>query len=368
MKPNKMTVAVLFGGCSSEYAVSLQSAAAVLAHLDRERYTVVAVGITKEGRWLRYTGPVSTLEEDTWAQDTARLFPCLLSPDRADHGLWECRPEGWRLVHLDAVLPILHGRNGEDGTVQGLCELAGIPVAGCGCLCSALCMDKDKAHKLAAVAGVTVPRGFVVTAASDAAVAAENAETLGWPLFVKPLRAGSSLGVTRVTRRENLPAALQAAFAFDREVLVEQAVPGFEVGCAVLGPDENGALLVGEVDEIELGAAVRNEGSGFFDFSEKYTLVNSAIHVPARIPPETAERIQKTAATVYRALGCRGFARVDLFLTPHGGIYFNEVNTIPGFTAHSRYPNMMKAAGYGFSDVLDRILASALAQESGVRT
>lgn len=352
----KKNVAVLFGGCSTEHAVSLQSAHAVLCHLDKEKYAPIPVGITRDGRWFRYTGPADALPGGRWADDAAHLVPAILSPDRSVHGLVEFLPDGSaRTTRLDAVLPILHGKNGEDGTVQGLCELAGIPLAGCGTLSSALCMDKHRAHLLAQLAGVQTPRAFVLRPLDTAEDAATQAEGLGYPLFVKPVRAGSSFGVTRVARREALPAALHEAFRHDAEVLVEQAIPGFEVGCAVLGPDAAGRLVTGEVDEIELAG-----GDGFFDYTEKYTLKTSAIHVPARIPAQKAAEIKQAAQAVYRALGCTGFARVDLFLTPEGGIFFNEVNTIPGFTAHSRYPSMMKAAGLGFAQVLDLILGQVM--------
>lgn len=169
---------------------------------------------------------------------------------------------------------------------------------------------------------------------------------LNYPLFVKPLRAGSSFGITKVAGPEDLEGAVRHAFEYDSYVILEETIPGFEVGCAVLGTEE---LLVGEVDEIELS-------QGFFDYTEKYTLKTSSIHVPARISPEKAKEIKETAKTIYRGLGCSHFARVDMFLTPEGEIYFNEVNTIPGFTAHSRYPNMMKAAGISFEELLSRLL------------
>lgn len=241
---------------------------------------------------------------------------------------------------------MLHGKNGEDGTIQGLFELAGVPVIGCGALSSALCMDKVRSHQLAALAGVAVPKGTVVTRPYDPEALAEAARSIGYPLFVKPVRAGSSFGVTRLEGPEGLIPAVEGAFRHDREVLLEEAVPGFEVGCAVLG---NGELTVGLVDEIELSG-------GFFNFEEKYTLKTSAIHCPARIPQEKAAEIQAAAKVIYRALDCRVFARVDLFLTPVGKIVFNEVNTIPGFTSHSRYPTMMKGIGLDFSALVDRII------------
>ena len=272
-------------------------------------------------------------------------MPCTLVLSRGVSRLLLLDGSGTQLS-FDAAFPVLHGKNGEDGTLQGLLELAGIPVIGCGTLSSALCMDKDRAHKLAALAGIKIPRSAVFRrdAGMDALQAA--AAELGYPLFVKPVRAGSSFGITRVIGPEGLAGAAAAAFANDRELLLEEAIPGFEVGCAVLGTDE---LTVGAVDEIELS-------QGFFDFEEKYTLKTSAIHCPARIPPQKVAEIQAAAKTIYRTLDCKGFARVDLFLTPEGEIVFNEVNTIPGFTAHSRHPNMMKVAGLPFTALITRII------------
>ena len=338
------TILVLFGGCSTEYEVSLQSAHGVLQALDRSRFTPLTVGITREGRWLRYPGGLSHLETGDW-QAQPDCVPCTLSLDRGDRRLLWLDGSG-RSEGFDAAFPILHGKNGEDGTVQGLLELVGAPIIGCGALSSALCMDKDRAHKLAALAGVRVPRSRLFRRGAVLPQMARAAEELGYPLFVKPVRAGSSFGVSRVNTPDQLPAAVWSAFAHDREILLEEAVPGFEVGCAVLGSDE---LTVGAVDEIQLS-------QGFFDYTEKYNLITSRIYCPARISPEKAAEIQETAKTVYRALDCRVFARVDLFLTPWGEIVFNEVNTIPGFTAHSRYPGMMKAAGWDFGDLVSRLI------------
>ena len=339
------TILMLFGGCSTEHDISLQSAQAVLEYMDRGRWLPLMVGITRQGEWLCYNGPVSAIGDGGWQRDAAHCTPCALSLDRDRHQLLLLGGRVSR-VSFDGAFPILHGKNGEDGTVQGLLELAGIPFAGCGALSSALCMDKDRSHKLAALAGVPSPKGFVFSAGADRGDIQAAAQTLGYPLFVKPVRSGSSFGITRVTQPAGLLPAVEEALGHDREVLLEEAVDGFEVGCAVLGNEE---LTLGQVDEIELSG-------GFFDFTEKYTLKTSAIHCPARIPPEKALAIQNAARTVYRALDCRGFARVDLFLTTRGEVVFNEVNTIPGFTAHSRYPNMMKAAGISFTDLVTRIL------------
>ena len=347
----KLRLAVLFGGCSPEHEVSLQSAYGVLTHLDPAKYEPVPVGITRQGRWFLYRGPYDALPDGSWEKQAGFLTPAVLSPDRETHGLLLLSPAEPSALRLDAAFPVLHGKNGEDGTVQGLLELAGIPVVGCGVLPSALCMDKDMAHRLAAAAGVAVPRSALFWAGEDLALLGPRTAGLAWPRFVKPARAGSSFGVSRIAGPAELEGAVAAALEHDSKVVIEEAVPGFEVGCAVLGREE---LTVGLVDEIELAG-------GFFDYTEKYHLITSAIHVPARISPEQTAEIQDTAKTVYRALGCDGFARVDLFLTPEGKVVFNEVNTIPGFTSHSRYPAMMAGIGLDFPALLGRLIALAVA-------
>lgn len=347
----KLNVAIIFGGCSPEYSVSLESAHAVVTHMDRTRYDPVLVGISQAGNWLYFTGDAEKIKADTW-NDPTHCVPALVSPDRDSHALLVLKNGAVEKIALDVAFPVLHGRNGEDGTVQGLFELAGIPLVGCGVLASALCMDKDRAHKLAQAAGVHVPASVVLDRQTDLDSALALAGQLGYPLFVKPLRAGSSYGITKVMKRDKLPAAIDLAFEYDCRIILEEAISGFEVGCAVLGND---ALTVGELDEIELT-------DGFFNFTEKYTLRTSAIHVPARIPAAKAEEMKETAQRIYRALGCQGFARVDMFLDSGGRVVFNEVNTIPGFTAHSRYPSMMKAIGMSFEQVISNVIELAVSE------
>ena len=336
------TILVLFGGCSTEYEVSLQSAYAVIQALDRSRYLPLTVGITREGCWLRYQGAPDHLISGDW-QIQPECIPCTLSLNRNERQL--LLSDG-TVESFDAAFPVLHGKNGEDGTVQGLLELAGVPIIGCGALSSALCMDKDRAHKLASLAGVRVPKSMVFSRDTPFSTVEQAALSLGWPLFIKPVRAGSSFGVSRVTEPEQLADAVQEAFRHDREILLEEAIPGFEVGCAVMGKE---TLTVGQVDEIELT-------QGFFDYTEKYHLETSRIYCPARIAPEQAAEIQETAKRLYRALDCRVFARVDLFLTPAGEIVFNEINTIPGFTAHSRFPGMMRTVGWEFGPLVNHLV------------
>ena len=289
---NKKTIAVLFGGHSSEYSVSLHSAHAVLTGLNTEKYDIIPIGITREGDWYRYCGDPEKLMDDTWADDPAALIPTVVSPNRSVHGILEfpskssfCpdSPDGSgkdapngsvRTTRIDFAFPVLHGKCGEDGTVQGVFELAGIPVIGCGTLSSALCMDKDRAHRLAALAGIAAPKAVTISCFERDNAAALTA-CLTYPLFVKPVRAGSSYGISRISGPNELSAALDLAFSHDSEVIIEENVEGFEVGCAVVGINE---LFVGRVDEIELD-------HGFFDYAEKYERASAVIHMPARIDP-----------------------------------------------------------------------------------
>lgn len=342
----KKRIAVLFGGNSTEYEVSLQSAYSVLKNMDNNKYDIVPIGITREGEWYHYTGEYSHIEDNTWMNEVEHIFPIVVSQSRLDKSLIQFSKEHCEWIKIDLAFPVLHGKNGEDGRLQGLFELAGIPVVGCDTLSSALCMDKDRAHIVVQAMGIAVPKGITFKQWQQDEALLKIDKSLTYPMFVKPIRSGSSFGITKVNEKAQLEKAVENAFQYDDEVIVEEAIDGFEVGCAILGKDE---LIVGRVDEIELAG-------GFFDFTEKYTLQSSKIHMPARIDKDTENRIQETAKIIYKALNCSGFARVDMFLTKENEIVFNEVNTIPGFTTHSRYPNMMKGAGLSFRDILDKLI------------
>lgn len=342
---NKKKIAVIFGGCSSEYPVSLQSAYSIISHIDKKLYEVIMIGITREGEWFRYLGSAENIKNDTWYRDKNTCIPVIISPDRKIQGIIEFGEEV-KYIKIDAAFPVLHGKNGEDGTIQGLIELAGIPLIGCGTLSSALCMDKDRAHKLVETIGIEVPKSVVLYKNYDVKKLLEITKDLIYPIFVKPVKSGSSFGITKVCDMTDLPGAVKEAFLHDDEVILEENVEGFEVGCAVMGNDE---LTIGEVDEIELTG-------GFFDYTEKYTLKSSYIHMPARIDKNTADKIKQAAAKIYRVLGCRVLARVDMFLTPDKRIVFNEVNTMPGFTSHSRYPNMMKGIGLNYDELITKLI------------
>jgi D-alanine--(R)-lactate ligase len=270
----------------------------------------------------------------------------VLSPDRSTHGLLVLEDGRWESIRLDLVFPVLHGRFGEDGAIQGLLELSGIPYVGCDIQSSALCMDKSLTYLVARSAGISTP-DFCTLAAYES----PQPDRHIYPVFVKPARSGSSFGVSKVTRGEDLVGAVQAARQYDSKVLIEEAVVGSEVGCAVLG--ERFGLITGEVDRISLT-------HGFFRIHQEARpeagSENSEPIVPADIPAESRALVQETAKSVYRALGCKGLARVDMFLTADGDVVLNEVNTLPGMTSYSRYPRMMAAAGLPLSAVIDRLV------------
>lgn len=347
---SKITVVIIFGGCSNEYEVSLQSAYSVITNMNPEKYEKILVGITREGKWFRYNGDVENIRCNRWHEDQANCVPVILSPNRYANRLLEVVDGQIAETPIDVVFPILHGRNGEDGTLQGLLELAGIPYVGCDVLASALCMDKDKAHKLVEREGIRTPSSYVLEGETINHQLHVLMKHLSFPLMVKPVRSGSSIGISMVHNQAELWKAVDDALMHDSRIMVEEYIYGFEVGCAVIGNEE---LIIGEVDEIELQ-------QGFFDYTEKYTLAHSCIHMPARLNDAMRSKIKETAKKIYRILGCSGLARVDMFVTPDGEIVFNEVNTFPGFTEHSRFPNMMKGIGLTFSDVIDRLIQLGL--------
>jgi D-alanine--(R)-lactate ligase len=338
-----MKIGILFGGCSEEHPISVKSAQEVAKSLDTAKYEPFYLGITQSGAWKLCDGP-----GENWENGNCR--PAVLSPDRSVRGLLVLEDGRYETIGLDVVLPVLHGKLGEDGAIQGLLELSGIPYAGCDIPSSALCMDKSLAYAVVSGAGIATPNFWIVTA--DETV---DPDQFIYPVFVKPARSGSSFGVSKVARPEELSTAVKTARQYDSKVLIEEAVVGSEVGCAVLGNDLD--LVVGEVDHIALS-------HGFFRIHQEDTpesgSENSTPIVPADIPAETRSLVQETAKAIYRALGCKGLARVDMFLKEDGTVALNEVNTLPGMTSYSRYPRMMAAAGLPMAEVIDRVVSLAL--------
>lgn len=339
----KKKVAIIFGGCSSEYEVSLVSATSVIKSIDKDKYDVVMIGITKNGDFYLYKGEVDKIEKNEWL-DKNTSQKITISTNRRDHGI--ILLETNEIIKIDIVFPVLHGKNGEDGRLQGLLELAGIKYVGCDMTSSAICMDKYLAHKLVSASGILTPNSYLFYKTDAYEKIERKISSLNYPLFVKPLKAGSSFGITKISSKAELKGALEEAFQYDNKIIIEENIEGFEVGCAILG---NTDLTIGEVDEIELE-------KGFFDYYEKYNLKTSKIHLPARISVEERRKIQETALEIYKILGCSGFARVDMFYTPDKKIIFNEVNTIPGCTSHSRYPSMLKEIGISFEKVINNLI------------
>jgi D-alanine---(R)-lactate ligase len=340
---DRLKVGIIFGGRAEEHPVSVKSAQEVAKHLDTQKYELFWIGITKSGAWKLCDGP-----DANWENGNCR--PAILSPDKSVHGLLVLEQGQYKTIRLDVVLPVLHGRLGEGGAMQGLLELSGIPYVGCDVQSSALCMDKSLAYIVARSAGIATPNFWTVAANENI-----DPDRLTYPVFVKPARSGSSFGVSKVSRKEELLSAVETARQYDSKVLIEEAVVGSEVGCAVLGNDLD--LTVGEVDQIRLS-------HGFFKIHQEDNpesgSENATITVPADIPAETRLLAQQTAKAIYRALGCRGLSRVDMFLKEDGKIVLNEVNTLPGLTSYSRYPRMMAAAGLPLAEVIDRIVSLTL--------
>lgn len=347
-------VAIIFGGISTEHDISCKSADNVIKALDG-RFDLVLVGITREGEWLHYADAAADV---TGAWETHDVTPVALVPGcgRTPGGLFSLRDGRLERLDVDVALPVMHGQGGEDGTLQGTLETCGVPYVGCGVLASAVCMDKDASHRLAAAAGVRSPKCEVLyRGASEADEQAAVEACGGFPVFVKPARGGSSIGVSKASDQASFREALDAAFALDPKVAVEEAIVGDEVGCAVVGDATHGVRM-GEVDQIVVS------GGGFFRIHlEKNPGQNTELRCPSDLPADVLARVREAGERVYLALGCEGFARVDLFVTPEGEVVFNEVNSTPGLTCYSRFPQMMRVAGHELGDVLSELIEARLA-------
>lgn len=352
-KSAKLSLAVIFGGVSSEHEVSRMSVTSILENLSNERYEVHMVGITKEGRWLLYTGPVEDILSGAWEQGP--VTPAFLSPDPSVHGLVALRDGKAETIHVDVIFPALHGKNGEDGTIQGLFQLSGIPYVGCDTESSAICMDKAVTHSLLSSADIEQAHYLWFYAdrfdAAPDTIKNKIQARLDFPVFVKPASAGSSVGVSKVERFEDLDQAIRKAAREDKKVVVEEGITGQEVEVAVLGNRDCDASIVGEI-----GASAQ-----FYDYDDKYINGTSQLYIPARIPQEVSEKIRQTAVRAYRLLGCSGLARVDFFVTAGDNrVILNEINTLPGFTSISMYPKLWMAMGLSYGELLDKLIELAL--------
>lgn len=348
---SKLKICVLFGGASSEHDVSLVSAANVLSALDRGKYDIIMLGITKAGEWFIYEGDPKLLPGDKWLQ-SGKIKKAFLCPDAAVHGIVT---QSGEQIYIDAAFPVLHGKNGEDGSVQGLFALAGVPFVGCDMTSSAVCMDKEFSNALADVNGVAQAKWLAVTKSDyekhSAEILSKAPEALGFPIFVKPANAGSSVGVSKASNEAELGAGLEIALKEDVKAVLEECIDGYEVECAVLG---NAAPVTGEVGQIIAGAE-------FYDYDAKYNNPLSQTVIPAEIPEEKQDEVKTAALKIYKAFGCSGLSRVDFFVEKKSGrVLFNEINTIPGQTSISMYPKMLEAAGVPYGELMDRLISLAL--------
>lgn len=349
---SKKKVALLFGGVSSEHEVSCMSVASVYENIDREKYDPQLLGITKGGEWFLYCGDIENVRQNKWTEDAKNLKRAFICPDRSVHGIMVEEGPTMFPHRIDAVFPVLHGRNGEDGSMQGLLEIAGIPYVGCRVLSSALCMDKDVCHAVLKNAGVPQVKWLTFMKGCDLGEAFRTVTAeLGYPVFVKPANAGSSVGITKAKSEAELDTAFDLAFANDRKIIVEAAVKNpIEVECAVFG---NGELTVGGPGEIV-------PADEFYSYDAKYFNAESKLYIPARLSEEKAEEIRETAKRAYRVLGCRGLTRVDFLVDRETGeVVLSEPNTLPGFTNISMYPKLMMAAGMSYKGLISGLIELA---------
>jgi D-alanine-D-alanine ligase len=333
---SKLNLLLVFGGESAEHEVSIRSARNVFDALDKEKYDVALCYIDRTGSWWRASDVSESGKTDE------RMEPLL------GEGAFQA---GSETIKPDVLLPILHGPNGEDGSVQGLAQLTHVPVVGCGIVGSAVCMDKDIAKRLLMQAGISVAPGVVHYGEDEAPGFDELAQELKTDaLFVKPANLGSSVGVNRATDEESFAKALAEAHKYDRKVIIEKAIKGRELECAVLGNDHPEASVVGEI----------MPGDDFYSYDEKYADDSkTTTSAQAKLPEDVSDKIRQTALKAYKALECRGLSRVDFFLADDGTIYLNEINTLPGFTSISMYPQLWQASGLSYSALLDRLVALA---------
>lgn len=349
----KLSVCILFGGISPEHEISLRSAESVLNNIDHDKYHVFPVGITKEGDWILFGGSdYSMLPAGTW-QSCENNRRATLSPVHGQ-GLLSFENDCVVRERIDVVFPVLHGSNGEDGAIQGLLQIAGIPYVGPHIAASAVCMDKCLTKLVADHAGVRQAKWHLVTRSTfdhdSEGLCALLEEKFTYPMFVKPAGTGSSVGVSKAKCHEDLLTALELALRYDRKVLVEEFIDGQEIECAVMGNTTPIASVCGEVDS----------GANFYDYEAKYVTDTSSLYIPARISDEAAEEVRELAVKIYTALECCGLSRVDFFVKKDGEVVFNEINTLPGFTSISMFPKLFEASGIPYSKILDNLLDLAL--------
>lgn len=355
---NKKVVVVLFGGQSSEHEISKISAATIISSLNKDKYYVMPVYIAEDGKWLMYDGPVENITTGKWEKYSARV---ILSPDSEHHGLLRIVGNKFKVIPVDIVIPVLHGKYGEDGTIQGLLELAGIPYVGCGVLASSVSMDKSYTKIIASSIGIDQAKYTVVyrhmfntESEEELNKIYEKIESeVSYPCFVKPSNAGSSVGITKAKNRDELVEAIELACEHDRTIVIEETIYGREVECGVLGNNDVLASCVGEV--------LAADSANFYDFDAKYNNADSKTVIPANLDENISNEIREKAVKIFKALDGCGLSRVDFFIENETNrVIFNEINTFPGFTSISMYPMLFEACGIDKETLVDKLIELGL--------
>ena len=347
----KKSLCVIFGGRSPEHEISLKSVTSVIRNLDKEKYDIHMLGITKDGKWLLYTGDENKIEGGLWEKEQEFLAKAIISPDTSDGGILVFENGTVRTIKIDCIFPVLHGEFGEDGTIQGLFEMSGIKYVGVGVPGSANSMDKTLSKIVFSDAGIPQAAWVTVTDIDDIEGKICRIEKeLGYPCFVKPASTGSSVGIGKAATRDELKSAIKYALTFGRKVLVEENIDGREVECAILGNKEPAASEIGEiVPEVE-----------FYDFDAKYNSNSTKLHIPAVLDEKIKEEIKTYAIKAFQAMDGMGLSRVDFFVrNSDNKVILNEINTLPGFTNISMYPKLWEATGVDYKNLLDKVILLA---------
>ena len=347
----KISLMVIFGGASNEHEVSLRSATAAIQQIDTKKYNIIKMGITKSGEWYLYSGPVSKIASGEWEKDIKHLTHVAIMPN-GNSSSFICLGGSMKQIRPDVIFPVVHGQYCEDGRLQGLLDTLNIPYVGCGCFSSALCMDKVATKTALEKTGVPMARWLCVRKGEINDELYERLEReMGYPMFVKPANSGSSVGAGKAVDRETLESTLSLAAEVDEKIIVEEFIDGKEVEVAVFDGKKTVVSNTGEIESCNV----------FYDYDTKYKTDTAKYYMPARISPDTETRIRSYALTIFRALDCRDFSRVDFFVTKDERIIFNEINTLPGFTSISMYPKLMDKAGMPFAMLIDELISSAIA-------
>lgn len=357
---SKKNILIVFGGKSSEHEVSRNSAFSIINNINKDNYNIYTLGITKEGEWILFSGDYKNITDGSWENhpDNKKAF---ITPDPKVKGLFILTNEGSKILNIDAIIPVLHGKNGEDGTIQGLFELSEIPYVGCDVLSSSMCMDKAISNTVFAYNNIDQAK-FVDFYIED--FKKDNDYYLNlidtkigtYPIFVKPANAGSSVGVTKVNDRSELVDAINKAALEDRKILIEEGINGIEVECAVIGNNNATASVVGEITPC----------NDFYDYNAKYIDNKSELHIPANISDDISQKIKETALFAYKIMGCSGLSRIDFFVEKNTNrVLLNEINTFPGFTSISMYPMLMNEIGINFGSLIDKLINLAINKKEG---